>query len=183
MDTFFLIIDICDNMEKIWSPWRSEYINSFSKEKSMSNESKESCFICDAALSNKSNENNLLIYKTNLSIVLMNKFPYNNGHLLISPINHLADITDLNKNVQNELMSLMNESVKIIKKIYKPHGYNLGLNSGIAGGAGLPGHLHFHLVPRWNGDTNFMSTIGDLKIISESIQDSRLKLISEFDKL
>lgn len=170
-------------MEKIWSPWRSEYINSFSVENSKINESKEYCFICDAVMSNQSDENNLLIYKTDLSIVLMNKFPYNNGHLLISPINHLADITDLNKKERNELMSLLNESVKIIKNIYNPHGYNLGLNSGVAGGAGLPGHLHFHLVPRWNGDTNFMSTIGDIKVISESIQDSKLKLISEFDKL
>jgi ATP adenylyltransferase len=152
-------------MDKIFSPWRTEYIEGFADNKEKTGKT----FIQEAIESNDDNKV-LVVERRDNCIVLMNKFPYNNGHLLITPKREVADIDELTEDEYYDLNLALRDSIKIIKKIYKPHGYNVGVNVGRAGGAGLPQHLHYHIVPRWNGDTNFMSSIADLKVISVSMQ-------------
>ena len=112
----------------------------------------------------------------------MNRYPYNNGHLLITPVEHKGFLTELTKETRTELMEVINISNKVLDEVYNAQGYNVGLNSGAAAGAGLPDHLHFHIVPRWRGDTNFTSVVSDFKVINESITESRDKLSDVFAK-
>jgi ATP adenylyltransferase len=149
------------DMEQLWSPWRSEYIDSFSSPKD-----NEECFLCTAASPDICDD--LLISKGEHCLIIMNKFPYNAGHLLIAPLRHCADLLALDSEEYQEMMNWTKIMTAVIRNVYKPHGFNIGINLGQASGAGVPGHLHMHIVPRWNGDTNFMSTIGDLKVISHS---------------
>lgn len=163
-------------MENMWSPWRSEYIKGFKNKDKI-----EGCFVC-YAIEDNDDEENLLVARFSNSIVLMNRYPYNNGHLLICPNSHNSDLNDVGESERTELMQVINISTSVIKKVYKPHGYNIGLNAGSAAGAGLPGHLHFHILPRWNGDTNFTATIADIKVVNESMRESYQSLKKEFEK-
>lgn len=164
-------------MEQLWSPWRSKYIGSFKNKDEI-----EECFVCYAVANPEKDEENLLVARFKHTIVMMNKYPYNNGHLLITPKEHKATLDDLNAEVRSELMEVINISTKVIAEVYNPQGYNIGLNAGAAAGAGLPGHLHFHIVPRWRGDTNFTAVISDYKVINESIEESWKKLSEVFTK-
>jgi ATP adenylyltransferase len=164
-------------MQNLWSPWRSQYIESFKD-----NLSKE-CFLCNSAIESQNDDMNFVVFRRKYSYVVLNKFPYNAGHILISPINHVSDITDLNIDEFGEINQLLLDSVKIVKSIYKPHGYNLGLNIGSASGAGVPGHLHYHIVPRWQGDTNFMTSVGEVKVISQELDKTYQSFKSEFRRL
>ncbi len=164
-------------MQNLWSPWRSQYIDSFKEN------STNVCFLCnDTFNSNKDNEN-LIVHRSKNAFAILNKFPYNAGHILVCPIRHIGDLTELNNEEFIELNNLVLETIKVTKNIYSPQGYNLGLNIGVASGAGVPGHLHYHIVPRWNGDTNFMTSIGEVKIISQEIEDTFLKYKTEFGNL
>jgi len=118
-----------------------------------------------------------LIFKTPLSIVMLNIYPYNNGHLLISPLRHVRDISQLNDDEMLDLFKCLARAKKLLRKVLKPQGYNIGLNLEHFGGAGITGHLHLHIVPRWSGDTNFMPVISDTRIISQSLRQlvKRLK--------
>lgn len=171
-------------MENLWSPWRSQYIEDFK-----SPESSSDCFLCDSILhlaqtnSIEDYRKTLIVHQTQHSFVILNKFPYNAGHILICPKSHKADLSDLSDEEYLDLTNLLRLSTEIVKKIYNPHGYNLGLNNGSAGGAGVPGHLHFHIVPRWTGDTNFMTSIADVKVISQELSATFDKYFSEFSKL
>jgi ATP adenylyltransferase len=162
-------------MEQLWSPWRSKYIGSFKGKDEI-----EECFVCYAIAHPDKDKENLVVARFKHTIVMMNKYPYNNGHLLITPIEHKAKLDDLSKEVRAELMEVVNICTKVIEEVFRPQGYNVGLNAGAAAGAGLPGHLHFHIVPRWRGDTNFTAVIADYKVINESIEDSRDKLAAAF---
>lgn len=164
-------------MEQIWSPWRSKYIGSFKNKKEI-----DECFVCHAIENHDEDEENLVISRFDSSIVLMNRYPYNSGHLLITPLEHMPSLSDLSAETRSELMEVINLSTVVIEEAFSPQGYNVGLNSGAASGAGLPGHLHFHVVPRWSGDTNFTAVVGDYKVINESMEDSRSKLINVFEK-
>ena len=164
-------------MEQLWSPWRSKYIGSFKHKDKI-----EQCFVCDAIKNPTHDEENLLVARFDRTVVMMNRYPYNNGHLLITPIEHKGLLTKLTKETRSELMEVINISNKVLDEVYNAQGYNVGLNSGAAAGAGLPDHLHFHIVPRWRGDTNFTSVVSDFKVINESITESRDKLSDVFAK-
>ncbi|MBI4712041.1 MAG: HIT domain-containing protein [Planctomycetes bacterium] len=148
-------------MKQLWAPWRSEYIN-------VKPSHRKRCFLCDALKS--ADKKNLIIKRGRKCFVIMNKFPYNAGHLLISPNAHKPSLEDLTPNETQELFSLLVEMKKRLVKALKPEGFNIGINLGSVAGAGLLSHIHIHLVPRWGGDTNFMPVLSGTKVISQSLQ-------------
>jgi ATP adenylyltransferase len=144
-------------MDKLWAPWRIKYIRADKKTKG--------CIFCRAGKS----RSNYVIFKTKYSLSMLNTFPYNNGHIMISPLAHKAEISQLNDDEALDLFRVLDKSKKLIDKVLKPHGYNIGINISETAGAGIPGHLHIHIVPRWKGDTNFMPVVYNTKIISQSL--------------
>lgn len=157
-------------MDRIWAPWRMEFILS-NKEKG--------CIFCK---NTDSPNNELLLYKDKLSGVLLNKYPYNNGHLLVFPERHTADIDTLSTEESIGLFSLIQRCVLILKQELKPEGFNIGLNLGKASGAGIIDHMHFHIVPRWTGDNNFMPVIAETKVMPEHLISTYNKLKPYFEK-
>ncbi|MFN3305818.1 MAG: HIT family protein [Candidatus Kapaibacteriota bacterium] len=165
-------------MEILWSPWRSQYIESFK------DEGKEPiCFVCEAIEKVEEAKQRLVVFRTLHTIVLLNKFPYNAGHLLVCPIKHTPTLDDLTNDELLDLISVVRTSTNVLKKAFKPHGFNIGINIGRVAGAGLPEHIHFHVLPRWNGDTSFISVISDTKVISQSMEGIYHKLGSLFQNI
>lgn len=160
-------------MKKLWAPWRMDYVT---EEKTG-----DECVFCSAP--EKNIEESLILFEDTLSVVLLNKYPYNNSHLLIAPKSHKANLEDLTDEEAADLQRLMLHSVLILKKNLKPDGMNIGLNLGSAAGAGIKDHLHWHIVPRWNGDTNFMTSIADISVIPEHILRTQEKLRPDFEKI
>ena len=165
-------------MEKLWSPWRSNYIDAFKDAKD-----DDACVFCGAESENINNENCQIVYKGQYSFIMMNLYPYNSGHLMIIPYRHLSEYLELTDEELNEIMQLNKKAIIALKNIMSPHGFNFGANIGQAAGAGIHTHLHFHLVPRWTGDTNFMPVLGDVKIISQDLLVTKKNIISELEKI
>jgi ATP adenylyltransferase len=165
-------------MEKLWSPWRSQYIDSF-RDKSP----KSGCFLCDAWKFNVDDTDNLLVHKGKLVFTILNLYPYNNGHLMIVPNAHKSDFLSLTQDENLEVIQEVKLAVQALEIILKPEGFNIGANIGKAGGAGVDDHIHFHVVPRWNGDTNFMPVLGEVKIISHDLLATKKKLQTAFTQL
>jgi ATP adenylyltransferase len=165
-------------MEKLWSPWRSNYIDSFKTK----NDS-DACVFCEAPKLSLDDDNSLLIYKNKLCYVMLNLYPYNSGHLLIIPYRHQSDMSLLGEDELKEMMQMVQLSIKALELAMKPQGFNFGANLGKAAGAGIDSHLHFHVVPRWNGDINFMPAVGEVKIISQDLYETKKKLINAFEQL
>jgi ATP adenylyltransferase len=161
-------------MQRLWAPWRLEYIQKAHEEKG--------CIFC-LKPKEAADEENLIVYRSSLSFVMMNKYPYNNGHLMIVPYQHEADLTCLSDEILLDIQHLLQLSVKALNQTMKPHGINIGVNLGRSGGAGIVDHLHYHLVPRWNGDTNFMPVISGTKVISEALSATWHKLHTAFTSL
>jgi ATP adenylyltransferase len=157
----------------LWAPWRIDYIQHLDKT--------EGCFICNSLPHPDDDDKNLVLWRTEQSIVILNRFPYNNGHLLIAPARHIAELDQATEEELLEMVKLINQSQKALSLAIQPHGFNVGMNFGRCSGAGLPGHLHIHVVPRWDGDTNFMSVCSDTKVISQSLNEliDLLKRISK----
>lgn len=153
---------------QLWAPWRLEYITEAAK-LAPGQLPQTGCFICNG-LAETDDAKNLIAQRTKLSVVVLNKFPYNNGHLLIAPLAHKAALHDLTQAETLDLQETLKQMQKHLEKILKPDGFNIGLNLGRVAGAGLPGHLHWHIVPRWNGDTNFMPILAQTKVISQSLE-------------
>ena len=147
-------------MDKLWAPWRTNYINRKIKTKG--------CIFCRAKQGKFSEH---VIFKTKKSICLLNIYPYNNGHLLVSPLRHIADIELLDDGEVWDMFKCLKRAKGLLQKVLKPQGYNIGFNLGRQAGAGITGHLHLHIVPRWSGDVNFMPVIGNTKIISQSLNE------------
>ena len=126
-------------------------------------------------------DKNLVLWRTEKSIVILNRFPYNNGHLLIAPARHFSDLDQADEEELLDLLKLVRESQKALSLAIKPHGFNVGMNFGRCAGAGLPGHLHIHVVPRWDGDTNFINVCSDTDVISQSLTDL-LELLKQASK-
>ena len=164
-------------LENLWAPWRIEYIQSLTK--------LSGCFICRNVSIPDADDENLVLWRTRHGIVILNRYPYNNGHLLIAPVRHIAELERANDEELLEMTKLIRESQKALSLAIKPHGFNVGMNFGRCGGAGLPEHLHIHVVPRWQGDTNFMSVCSDTKVISQSLAEllSELKRVSKENNL
>lgn len=146
----------------LWAPWRTIYIQGLSQP--------GKCFICEYS-NNSDDVNNLVLWRTERCIVVLNRFPYNNGHLLIAPIRHFGELEDADDGELLELTKLIRETKKLLSVSLNPQGFNVGMNFGRCAGAGLPEHMHIHIVPRWEGDTNFMSTCSETKVISQSLAE------------
>ena len=163
--------------QQLWAPWRLAYVQT--SEPKETQPSKPSCFLCSYRDDDPANDSrNLVVLRGEHSIVVLNRFPYNNGHLLIAPRKHKADLRDLNDAELLETSHLLQRMIGMLEKTISPDGFNVGLNLGRVAGAGLPGHLHWHIVPRWNGDTNFMPILGEAKVIPQAL-DALFDLLSK----
>ena len=161
----------------LFAPWRMEYIRTLEKSGNPSTSTStppapdDGCFICAAAKATSDDERRrrYVLWQTDLTVVLMNLFPYNNGHLLIAPAAHKADMEELTREELTDLEIQTTECVRLLKRAVSAQGFNIGINLGKCAGAGLPGHLHQHVVPRWAGDTNFMGVVGEVRVIPQAI--------------
>ncbi len=157
-------------MKTMWAPWRMEYILA---------DKEDGCIFCDAL----SSDAELTLYKGPDTLVMMNKFPYINGHLLVAPIRHLSGLGELDKHEMGELLATVDRSVAILKQVMNPDGFNVGLNLGKVAGAGVEEHLHFHIVPRWFGDTNALTVFADVRVIPEHLKATYDNLKPQFNNL
>lgn len=151
-------------MDHLWAPWRLAYVAAAKPPTK-----NDPCFIC-RGLADNNDRANLIVQRQKQSVVVLNRFPYNNGHLLIAPVAHKGKLTDLTPGEALEVQETVARMVTLLDELMHPDGYNIGVNLGRSAGAGLPGHLHWHVVPRWDGDTNFMPVLGDVKVIAQSLE-------------
>ena len=160
-------------MDTLWAPWRIEYIK----------QPKEpGCIFCTKPAEHQ-DDKNFIVHRGRTAFVIMNFYPYNNGHLMVVPFRHTADIEDLTDNEKLEIMDLLSRSKQALNRTMSPHGFNIGMNLGEVAGAGVKDHLHFHIVPRWSGDTNFMPICGHTKVVSEGLAETWEKLRKAFEKI
>ena len=160
-------------MERLWTPWRMAYVSGTSGEA-------DACFLCAAADADDDAAARVL-YRGERALVIMNAFPYNTGHLMVAPVRHVAALSELDAAERTELMELTNRSCEVVTTAMAPHGFNIGMNIGEVAGAGVPGHVHVHVVPRWGGDTNFMPVVGDTKVLPETLDGTYAKLKPGFE--
>jgi len=154
-------------MDRLWAPWRSKFVG---KKK------KKGCIFC--LKKSKKDNNRYIVKKSKFSFAILNIYPYNNGHVMVSPYRHIKDLTGLRDDELLDMMVLVRETQRLLEKKLKPHGFNIGINTGEVGGAGYRGHVHIHIVPRWSGDTNFMPIIGQTKVIPQSLKELHRLLTS-----
>lgn len=155
-------------MEHLWAPWRMEFIE-------RPRAGSEGCIFCDFPPLQE-DERYYILHRGELGFIMLNAFPYNNGHLLIAPYRHGSELDELSRDERSELMDLTDLGCRALRDAYRPEGFNIGMNLGRVAGAGIPGHLHIHIVPRWNGDTNFMPVIGDTRVLPEALAQSSRRL-------
>lgn len=160
-------------MEKLWAPWREKFILC---------EKQPGCFLCSTSKGNQDSEN-FILYRGKKCFVILNRYPYNTGHLMVAPFRHVGKLEDLKEDEANELLKITQLCIKAIKKGMKPQGINLGMNLGKISGAGVADHLHLHIVPRWLGDTNFMPVVAETKVVSTSLSNVYRILRREMGKL
>jgi ATP adenylyltransferase len=158
-------------MEHLWTPWRSNYVSKKSEP--------DFCVFCDA-LASSNDEQNLLLHRATYNFIILNRFPYSSGHLMIAPNIHVSRLTAIGDAAAEEMMHLARMSESILEEVYRPHGINLGMNMGEAAGAGIAAHIHLHVLPRWTGDANFMTTVANTRVIPESLEDTFRKLHGRF---
>lgn len=162
-------------MKNLWTPWRMEHVTGKAPQE-------EGCLF-EPPVQEPYSKKHLLLYRDSSSLVLLNRFPYSNGHLLVAPTRHVADLTELEEQENAALMSLLQQCCVIIRKHLNPQGINVGLNLGQVAGAGIADHLHFHLVPRWEGDHNFMTVTADIRTIPQHIDHTFEMLLPDFQAL
>lgn len=162
----------------LWAPWRMDYIRSLAEDSPA-----QDCFLCDYAAHPEMDRENHVLCRTARAIVLMNRYPYTNGHLMIAPIEHLPDLHALDSETLVEQTTLTRDWVRAVTETVRCHGFNVGINFGRCAGAGLPGHLHTHLVPRWSGDTNFMATTANTRVIPQDLDELYDSLIRKAREL
>ena len=158
-------------MDRLWSPWRMEYVEAARPEPPES----EACLFCDKLASGDDRAARILA-RTDRAFVILNAYPYNPGHLMVAPTRHVGDLEDLDPEEGAEATVLLQRSLRALRDVAGPDGFNVGVNLGRVAGAGVPGHVHWHLVPRWNGDTNFMPVIGETKVLAEALDRTYEKL-------
>ncbi len=161
-------------MDKMWAPWRMEYI--------LNSDREEGCVFCNR-INRKDDKNDLILWRGERAFIIMNKYPYNNGHLMVVPNRHVGEFHLLTAEEHSEMSGLLDLSMEALKVSMEPQGFNIGMNLGRVAGAGIESHLHYHIVPRWNGDTNFMPIVGNTKVISESLERSYEKIAEALQKL
>ena len=149
--------------DRLWAPWRMEYIKDSVQVRP------KTCIFCDLLAPGDDDRTRLVLYRGERAAVLMNKFPYNNGHLLVMPRAHAGHLDKLDRETFLDLHDLVHQAINVLERALKPHGLNVGMNLGLEAGAGIPDHMHYHVVPRWSGDTNFMPVIAETKVISQHL--------------
>jgi ATP adenylyltransferase len=159
-------------VERLWSPWRQEYIAKSGAEP----ESERPCFFCQAQQNPADDEQNFVLARGTHSFVILNRYPYISGHLMIAPAEHLGEFDRAPKSVTDEMMDLAKRAQTALREVYRPAGFNLGMNLGRVAGAGVAEHIHLHLLPRWDGDTNFMSSVADTRVLPEDLTTTFQKL-------
>jgi ATP adenylyltransferase len=171
-------------MERLWTPWRMSYVAGAGPgAPTEGGEAGGACFLCAAAAdaAGERDPANLVLFRGRRGFVLLNRYPYNTGHLMVAPYEHTGDLVTLAPETGHELYDLTRRAVAALQEEYRPDGFNVGLNLGQAAGAGVPGHLHVHAVPRWSGDTNFMPVLGQVKVLPESLDQTWARLKARFD--
>lgn len=148
-------------MKHLWSPWRMTYIENSEKQ--------AGCIFCEAQAKTDGAEN-LIAFRGELAYVILNRYPYASGHLMVVPYNHKSSLDEMDSATRSEIMELASRCTTVLGAIYRPQGFNMGANIGQAAGAGVLRHIHMHIVPRWNGDTNFMSTLGETRVLPEALE-------------
>lgn len=167
-------------MDRLWAPWRAQYIREASG--SDAGAADPGCFLCRGSEGPPERDrDNLVVWRREHSVVVLNRFPYNNGHLLVAPRIHQGTLGDLSGADLLEPVETMRRAIAVLDRMLRPQGYNVGLNQGKSAGAGLPGHLHWHVVPRWDGDTNFMPVLGRTKVIVESLDEFYDRFVAELN--
>lgn len=161
-------------MKYIWSPWRMEYIQSDKNE--------EGCAFC-IEMAKPDGPENLIVYRGKHAFLILNRFPYNSGHLMVVPFLHTSTLHALAKDIQTEMMDITNRSIQVLGEVYKPQGFNVGINIGEAAGAGITEHIHMHIVPRWSGDTNFMSSLGNTRVLPEKLEETYKRVKDIWEKV
>lgn len=164
-------------MDILWSPWRYDYIKSGSSEEKRQS---PSCVFCRLQEEPGTDESKFILHRARFNFVVLNIYPYISGHLLIVPYAHLGELDLAPKETTDELMDLTKRSQTLLRETYHPHGFNLGMNLGRAAGAGVADHIHLHIMPRWTGDSNFMSTVSETRVIPEDLQTTYSKLLGKF---
>jgi len=158
-------------MQRLWAPWRMEYIGG---------EQRPGCLFCRVIENPDDPDASLVVWRPKGAIVLLNKFPYNPGHAMVAPVKHVPTFEDLDDGASLDLARAQQRTLGVLRTVMKPDGFNVGTNLGRAAGAGIPDHVHVHVVPRWNGDTNFMAVIDDVKIVNEALAQTAEKLKRAF---
>ncbi len=168
---------------QIWAPWRITYIQGLSQPTQP--DEADSCFLCAAAAAQDplTRRQRLVLMQDERGMMMLNRYPYTNGHLLIAPASHLADLSDLSIEQRNGMMELAELGCRLLRKAMVPQGLNVGVNLGRCAGAGLPGHVHMHVVPRWSGDVNFMDSVGNVRVIPQALEDTLQLLTDTLAKL
>jgi ATP adenylyltransferase len=157
--------------DRLWAPWRMEYVGK--------NQNSDACLFCRLR-DDCEDRGNLVLARSGSALLMLNAYPYTNGHLMVAPFRHTADLTSLEPDEMAEVMVLVQRGIGVLNDVYKPHGYNVGINLGSAAGAGIADHLHIHVVPRWVGDTNFMAAVGDVRVLPDSLENSFDKIMAAF---
>jgi ATP adenylyltransferase len=158
-------------MERLWAPWRMQYIGEAQR---------PGCLFCRVIENPNDEDADLVVWRQDHAIVMLNKFPYNPGHVMVAPHAHKPSLEDLDDSETAALMSALRTTLKVLRTTLKPEGFNVGANIGRPAGAGIPDHVHLHVVPRWNGDTNFMPVLDDVKVVSEALMQTAAKLRQSF---
>lgn len=159
-------------MNHIWSPWRMEYIES--------NKEKE-CVFCSAQAM-KDGENNLIALRGERAFVILNRYPYTSGHLMVVPFDHKSNLEELEAPTRAEMMELTSRCMTVLRNIYRPEAFNMGANIGEQAGAGIKSHVHIHIVPRWSGDTNFMTVVGEVRVLPEALEQTYERVKNGFSE-
>ncbi len=157
-------------MEHIWAPWRIQYIQMQKPEK---------CILCKKP-GQKSDVRNYILYRGEKNFIILNSYPYNPGHLLVSPYRHVANLEELTEEERNEHFSIVSRGIRVLRQVFKPGGFNIGINAARVAGAGIDDHFHTHIVPRWQGDTNFMTTLSDVRVLPQALAESYRQLKGKF---
>ncbi len=159
-------------MDYLWTPWRYGYITTSADP--------GECVFC-AAARNPDDRASLIVHRGDWNFVILNRFPYTSGHLMVVPYRHVASLEDLDEETAGEMMRLARTGLRHLKTLYRPDGLNMGMNIGKSAGAGIAGHLHLHLLPRWTGDTNFMTVVGETRVLPENLEETWQRVKAAFD--
>lgn len=157
-------------MERMWAPWRMQFIRM---------KKSKGCFLCDNP-DKDDDVQNYILYRGSKNFVILNSYPYNPGHLMVAPYRHVASLEDLTEEERNEHFEIVNRCLKVLREEISPEGFNIGMNLGKASGAGIADHIHTHIVPRWQGDTNFIPVLTDVKVIPEALAETYERLKDKF---